>query len=160
VKEPPSGDDRQGDGPSDGRLDLGGLEEIVGLHLRLAQAATYRSFAEMLAPLDLTQKQIAVLWLIDANPGVSQIQLATTLNMDRATMMAIVDRLDGRGLLERQRSKVDRRRQELELTAAGGTLLTRAKTIVEAHEALLKARIGEDLAVVVAALKRLYRPAK
>lgn len=140
-----------------GGVGLGGLDDIVGVHLRLAQAAAYRSFMERLAPVELTQKQIAVLWLIGENPGVSQIQLATTLNMDRATMMAIIDRLDARELLDRQRSKVDRRKQMLALTKAGEELLVRAKTIVAAHEDDLKERIGKrGLAEFVEALRRIY----
>jgi DNA-binding MarR family transcriptional regulator len=138
------------------RLALGGLDQVVGLRLRMAHAASQRTFMEMLAPLELTQKQVAVLWLIDANPAVSQIQLATTLGMDRATMMAIVDRLDGRNLLARRRSKADRRRQELQLTEAGRALLVRAKALIGAHEETLKARIGaRELAAFTAALRRV-----
>jgi DNA-binding MarR family transcriptional regulator len=140
------------------RLSLGGLEEIIGLHMRLAQAAVYRGFMELLAPLELTQQQVAVLWLVDSNPGVSQIALATTLNMDRATMMAIIDRLDDRDLLDRARSKKDRRRQKLTLTRAGVELLARAKALIETHEEELRTRIGKrGLAEFVEALKRLYQ---
>jgi DNA-binding MarR family transcriptional regulator len=137
-------------------LELAGLCELIGLHLRLAQATVLRTFTADLASLDLNQRQIAVLWLIDANPGVCQIDLATQLEMDRASMMGVVDKLDDRGLLERQRSTVDRRRQELELTPAGRDLFARAKALVEAHEAALRARIGADeLEAFVAALRRV-----
>jgi hypothetical protein len=33
------------------------------------------------------------LWLIDSNPGVAQISVATALGMDRATMVEVVDRV-------------------------------------------------------------------
>jgi DNA-binding MarR family transcriptional regulator len=146
------------DADVDAHLQPDGLDQIVGLHLKLAQAATHRSFLEQLAPLDVTQKQVTVLWLIDANPGVSQIKLAKTLNMDRATMMAIVDKLDGRELLERKRSKIDRRRQRLFLTPDGESLLVKAKALIAEHERQVKARIGEQLVPeLVAALKRIYQ---
>src|SRR4051812_12661481 len=77
---------------------LGGLAEVVGVHLRLAQTAIYRNFYERLGHLDLTPKQTSVLWLIGETPGIAQIDLAARLDMDRATMMAIVDRLEARGL--------------------------------------------------------------
>jgi DNA-binding MarR family transcriptional regulator len=138
------------------QLELDGLCALVGLHLRMTHAVANRLFTELLAPLDLTQSSVAVLWLINANPGVSQIDLATTLQMDRATMMAIVDRLDGRDLLNRQRSTTDRRRQELELTPAGRDLLARAQSLIGMHEADLKARIGADkLESFIATLRRL-----
>jgi DNA-binding MarR family transcriptional regulator len=137
-------------------LKLGGLCELVGLHLRMAQATVHRMFAQDLAPLDLNQRQIAVLWLIKFNPGVSQIDLATRLEMDRASMMAVVDKLDAMGLLDRQRSTIDRRRQELELTHAGRDMLARAQALVEVHEAKLRARIGAaELEGFVAALRRV-----
>ena len=52
--------------------------------------------------LDLTQKQAATLWLINANPGVAQVSVAAALGMDRATMMSITDRLEERGLADSQ----------------------------------------------------------
>lgn len=139
-------------------LDLDGLDDIVGLHLRLAQAAAHRDFLDRLASLELTQKQTAVLWLVGANPGVSQIALATTLGMDRATMMAIVDRLDVRGLVVRRRSTEDRRRQALSLTEAGRAVLDDAKVAIAGHEAALKSKLGaRDCAAFIAALKRLQK---
>ena len=76
----------------------------------------HRDFMAAVAGLELTQKQTATLWLIQANPGVSQVSVAAALGMDRATMMSITDRLEERGFVIRKRSTVDRRRQELYLT--------------------------------------------
>ncbi len=138
---------------------LGSLGDIVGLHLRLAHNAVYRHFMESLAHLDLTQKQTSVLWLIDENPGIAQIDLAARLGMDRATMMAIIDRLEAREILTRNRSKRDRRRQDLHLTEAGKEVLTDARAAVGQHEAWLKGRIGDeaDVADFVEGLMRIYR---
>src|SRR4051794_33163526 len=91
-------------------LSLGRLDGLLGFHLRMASAVVARDFADELADLGLTQKQCAVLELIAANPQVSQIDMTATLGMDRATMMALVDRLDERGLLVRTPSLRDRRR--------------------------------------------------
>lgn len=136
---------------------LGELNEVVGLHLRLAQGEACRTFTEALGPLDVTQRQVGVLWMIGENPGSSQAAIASALEMDRASMMQIVDKLEGRGLIERRRSSVDRRCQELELTDAGEILLTCAKALIADHEARLRALIGEhELAAFVAALKRIH----
>ena len=53
--------------------ELGELADIVGFHIRLAHVAVYRHFTETFADLDLTQKQVSVLWLVDDHPGISQI---------------------------------------------------------------------------------------
>jgi DNA-binding MarR family transcriptional regulator len=123
-------------------LDFGGLDELLGFHLRMASAAVARDFAAAMAGLDLTQKQCAVLELVAANPHLSQIDLAQALGADRATMMAVVDRLDGRGLLLRRKSRRDGRRQELSLSAAGQRLLDEARLRIAAHEARFLERLG------------------
>lgn len=117
-----------------GGLKLDGLTELLGYHLRMAHVALYRDFMASLKGVDLTQKQAAVLTLIDVNAGCSQIALAGTLGTDRATMMTIIDRLQDRNLLYRTRSTVDRRRQELYLTDEGRAVLAEARALIAAHE--------------------------
>ncbi len=132
------------------------IDELVGFHLRLAYVAISRHFAAAMAHLDLTQKQTGVLWLIGENPGVSQITLATELDMDRASMMAIIDRLELRQLLVRERSKQDGRRQELYLTPKGRKVLVQTKAALAEHESWLASRFSpEELATFLEALKRL-----
>src|SRR5690606_20024077 len=114
---------------------LGGLEGIVGFHIRLAHVAVYRHFTETFADLDLTQKQVSVLWLVNDKPGISQIEVGRRLRMDRATTMTIVNRLQEREFLRRERSTSDGRKQALYLTGAGGTALERAKACIGEHEA-------------------------
>ena len=77
--------------------DVGEIRNIVGFHIRLAYGAVYRHFTETFAHLDLTQKQVSVLWLVDDHPGIAQTGLAQRMRMDRATTMAIVNRLQSKG---------------------------------------------------------------
>ena len=143
---------------NDGKLDLDGLPNLLGFHLRLAHVAVYRDFTSALAGLDLTQKQCATLQLIGANKGVSQVDLAATLGTDRATMMAMIDRLEQRGFLIRRRSTEDRRRQELYLTDDGEKMLTDAKRAIDEHERGFKARFtAAELKTLVAALSRIHK---
>ncbi|ODU62603.1 MAG: hypothetical protein ABS99_00010 [Acetobacteraceae bacterium SCN 69-10] len=144
------------DGDAGPALQLGWLEALLGFHLRMASAAVARDFAGAMHGLDLTQKQYAVLELINANPGVSQIDLATTLGTDRATMMAIVDRLDGRQLLTRRRSASDGRRQALHLTAAGARLLIVARDRIAEHEQRFIAALGGRGDHLIAMLREIY----
>ncbi len=122
------------------RGDLGGLEGIVGFHIRLAHGAVYRHFTETFADLDLTQKQVSALWLVSEFPGISQIELGRRLRMDRATTMTIVNRLQGRGFMRREQSKSDARKQALYLTEGGIDALAKARSCIRQHEAWLKAR--------------------
>ncbi len=118
----------------------------------------YRDFATAMAELDLTQKQFATLQLIGANPGVSQVDIAATLGTDRATMMAMVDRLEQRGLVVRRRSTSDRRRQELNLTPDGEATLGRAKHAIAEHERHFTSRFtAEELKALFNALGRIHQ---
>ena len=80
------------------------LDSLLGYLLRRAQGAMHRDFMDAVADFGLTQKQAAALWLIQANGGVSQVEVAAALGMDRATMMAVTDRLEDRGFVTRKRS--------------------------------------------------------
>jgi MarR family transcriptional regulator, organic hydroperoxide resistance regulator len=131
------------------------LDGLLGYHLRRAQGAMHRDYMAAVAGLDLTQKQTATVWLIQANPGVAQVSVAAALGMDRATMMAVTDRLEDRGLLVRKRSTVDRRRQELYLTPAGQAILRKVKTRIAEHEERIKAMFEPaELERLLAALKK------
>ena len=138
-------------------LERSGMDDFLGYQLRLAYLAISRHFARAMAPIDLTQKQLGVLWLIGANGGVSQITIARELGMDRASMMAIVDRLQDRGLVVRERSRHDGRRQELYLTAPGRKVLAKARVIVTKHERWMTERFSEgELGSLMDQLRRLH----
>jgi DNA-binding MarR family transcriptional regulator len=131
------------------------LDGLLGYRLRRAQGAMHRDYMAAIDELELTQKQTATLWLINANPSVSQVSVAAALGMDRATMMSITDRLEERGLVIRKRSTVDRRRQELYLTPAGISRLRKVKARIEEHEARVKALFKPaELAALLAALQK------
>lgn len=131
------------------------LDGLLGYRMRRAQGAMHRDYTSSVAGLDLTQKQTATLWLINANPGVSQVSIAGALSMDRATMMSVTDRLEERGLLVRKRSSVDRRRQELYLTPSGQNTLRKVKARIAEHEARFKALFKPaELAAFLAALEK------
>jgi DNA-binding MarR family transcriptional regulator len=138
------------------KLMFEGLDGLLGYRLRRAQGAMHRDYMAAVAGLDLTQKQTATLWLINGNPGVSQVSVAAALGMDRATMMAVVDRLEEHGLVIRKRSNTDRRRQKLYLTPAGQIMLRKVKARIAKHEERLKSLFtAAELAALLAALQKL-----
>lgn len=111
---------------------------------------------QAVAGLDLTQKQTAVLWLAAGNPGVSQSAIAAALAMDRATTMAVVDRLSERGMLRRQRSRTDRRRQEILITPAGRRALVRLRARIAEQETRTRALFTRaELLMLMDLLERL-----
>ena len=127
----------------DGDEDIGEIRNIVGFHIRLAHGAVYRHFTEKFAHIDLTQKQVSVLWLVGDHPNIAQTDLAQRMRMDRATTMAIVNRLESRAYLVRGQSKTDGRKQTLNLTSAGRKALLTSKGAIRQHEQWLKSRFSK-----------------
>lgn len=138
--------------------DIGEIRGIVGFHLRLAHGAVYRHFTESFAHLDLTQKQVSVLWLVDDHPGIAQTDLARLMRMDRATTMAIVNRLEARRYLLRGKSPSDNRKQTLALTGEGSKALAVAKDAIRQHEEWLKSRFtAKEVARLIEFLTRIHQ---
>ena len=143
--------------PAGAGLEASFLLALIGFNLRLAETVLYRDFAASMGRFDLTQRQSAVLILIGANPGVSQTGLARFLDTDRATMMAMIDRLEARGLIERRRANRDRRAQALFLTADGEKTCTDLKRSIRAHEREFVGRFSpKELETLIALLSRLH----
>jgi len=141
--------------PAEPDLMFADLDGLLGYLLRRAQGEMHRDFMAAVAEFALTQKQVATLWLIQANPAVSQVEVAATLGMDRATMMSVTDRLEDRGFVIRKRSTVDRRRQELYLTPAGQSTLRKCKVRIAEHEEKFSAMFTKaELGALLDALKR------
>ncbi len=141
----------------EGDEDIGEIRNIVGFHIRLAHGAVYRHFTETFAELDLTQKQVSVLWLVDDHPDIAQTDLAQRMRMDRATTMAIVNRLEAKAFLVRGKSPYDRRKQTLNLTVAGKQALSDAKDAVKQNEDWLKGRFTpNEVELLINLLARIH----
>jgi len=77
-------------------------------------------FAERIAELDLTPPQTGLIRLVASEPGLSQQAVAARLGMPASRLVALVDGLDERGVVERRRNPQDRRLHALHLTRARG----------------------------------------
>jgi len=143
--------------PIEGDDDIGEIRNIVGFHIRLAHGAVYRHFTETFTDLDLTQKQVSVLWLVDDHPDIAQTDLAHRMRMDRATTMAIINRLEARDLLIRGKSETDGRKQTLNLTDVGQEMLRVAKQAILDHENWLKSRFSDkEVTKLIELLTRIH----
>ncbi len=120
--------------PVSREVDFGMLSNLIGFRIRMAQNTMHRHYVDGTAKLRLGQRQFAVMELIDSNPGISQVDIAAVLGVDRPAMMVVVDRLENREVVVRKRSETDRRRQELRLTPKGKGFLDKVRAIVRDHE--------------------------
>ena len=95
--------------PADGSVDLDILPDLLGYNVRIAQLALQRSFTRAMSSSDI-------------GSGVAQ-----SLNIDKASIVSLVDRMEQNGWLVRRRSTEDRRRHGLFLTADGSRELKSLK---------------------------------
>ena len=123
-------------------LNHGVLDHLAGYHLRRAQIAVFQDFAEGMAGLGLTPGQFGVLALIQANPGLSQSALGRAMGVDRSTVVSVIDRLEGRGLVRRAPHSTDGRSYALQLSALGLRRFAEALKRVYKHEQRVARRLS------------------
>jgi DNA-binding MarR family transcriptional regulator len=120
------------------------LDRHLGYFARRLQIWVFQDFIRTLKRIDISPAQFSVLVVIGANRGLSQAELAAKLGIERARLVRLLHRLEGRGLVERRRSSADGRRHALQLTAQGRTTLARAKTLAARHEQRLIEKLGAE----------------
>lgn len=133
------------------------LQSLLGYNVRRAHVAIARDFQRNVGDGGIRPVVFSILVLAEAQPGIAQVELAATLALDKASVVALIDRLEDAGLVERRRSMQDRRRQGLFLTPRGMLRLQTLKDEVIRHERRFIDRYtAAELAQLAALLQRLH----
>lgn len=138
-------------------VDMDILPELLGYNLRTAQLALQRSFARA-GGSDIGNGVFGLLVLVGANPGIAQIQVATHLNIDKASVVAMVDKLEESGWLVRRRAQDDRRRYGLFLTPEGTRQLKQLKEQMQEREAIFESLYTPEERQLLISLLQRMRP--
>jgi DNA-binding MarR family transcriptional regulator len=112
----------------------------------LAQVGAHAAsqFAQRLGVLELTPPDAGILRLLRIAAGLSQQELAAKLQLHPSRMVAIVDNLEKRGLVERRANPDDRRLYSLYLTQAGGEALERIGRVAREHQDALLSSLSKE----------------
>ncbi|MCG8493571.1 MAG: MarR family transcriptional regulator [Sneathiellales bacterium] len=78
----------------------------------------------------MTSVQFAAMSALQANPGIDQITLAGMIAYDKVTIGGVVERLEKKGLINRERSEKDRRAKAIKLTRQGEDFLKAVTPVV------------------------------
>ena len=116
---------------------LGLLESLLGRMLFLLKKATLKAqefSEENLGPLGLTGRHLGVMLVISEKGSISQQEIGKCVQMDRTTMVQVIDELEKMHLVERKESPTDRRAHAVYLTAKGKELLPKADQLGRAAE--------------------------
>src|SRR5437879_4491794 len=126
-------------------------EEIVRLVLELSKTLVSH-YEARLADLHLTSPQAMLLHHLD--DPLPMTEVAGKLRCDPSNVTGIVDRLEGRGLIERQHLTKDRRVKHHALTDEGRRLRRRVETTLSSRPGLSAAPAAAQAALHDAALRR------
>ena len=121
--------------PPDGngsRTTVSTPERRILAALRRIVHATRLQSRRLAAKCRVTGPQLVCLHVLGEEGPLTSRELAQNVHLDPSTMVGIVDRLEGKGLLRRERSSRDRRAVLLNVTEAGAALVKQAPSPLQA----------------------------
>lgn len=132
------------------------MRRFIGYHMKRAFNVVQADLVKTLKPFDLRMLTYTALVLIVDNPGMRQSQLADAMDIERPNLVVIIDELERRELIVRDRVPTDRRAYALKATLAGRRLYEKAVAAVTAHESALLGGMDETTrATVITAMKQI-----
>jgi DNA-binding MarR family transcriptional regulator len=137
-------------------VDLGLLSRSLAFQVRNAQLTLQRRRLRNPTGISMGMAEFGALVLCERNPGLAQFQIAAALDIDKASVVAIVDRLEELGWVLRRRSNHDRRRYCLYLTPAGAQQAQMMRNQNEEAEAFAQEIFSpEELNLLLGLLARI-----
>ncbi len=115
------------------------LLDSIGFLLLRTHQRIHREFLAALGPLDIDPRHVGTMRALRAAGPATQGQLAAMLEVSPATVVQIVDHLEARGLVARERDPDDRRAYRLHLRPEATAVVAEAASI---SRAVVDARLG------------------
>jgi len=124
-------------------LSFGPLASIVGFHIARAAVATYDAFERFIGrPFELKKVEFSLLMLVLTNGAIPPKRLARALAVTAPNLTLLLDRLQDRGLIKRERNPADGRSQHVVLTDQGRKLARDAAAAAEPMERELQGHLS------------------
>ncbi|HPE61715.1 MAG: MarR family transcriptional regulator [Thiothrix sp.] len=120
------------------------LGRMIGYRLKRAYMQTQPEALRALQEDGLRMVSFSCLSIITDNPGIVQSGLAVALQVERSNLVVVLDELEERGLITRERVPTDRRRYALTATLRGRRLRDRAARKAREAEARVFGRLSEE----------------
>lgn len=118
------------------------LDALPGYVLRRAAQVMMAELASRLAPLSLRISDATLLLLVGARHDLTSSDIGKVLDIQRANMVPLLNRLEADGLIRRE--PIDRKSQAIVLTPAGLERLEDVKAITSRFENDLMGRIPDE----------------
>jgi DNA-binding MarR family transcriptional regulator len=115
-----------------------------------------RAWTSRLAGIGLEPREVMLFRFVALSEGRSQRDVAAAIGLPASRIVAMVDRLEAQGWIERRSSLTDRRTHALHVTPEGRRILERVRALTAEHEADLTAGLdSEERELLVELLDRL-----
>jgi DNA-binding MarR family transcriptional regulator len=140
------------------RLHEGAAHAILGYQIAQAAIVTNQVFDERVGHQrgGLRRVEFTILALVHGNRGVTARQLARALAVTPPNIAIWLDKLESRGLVERERSTSDARMQHVRLTARGAALVERSvQALLDGERESLEALSAAERAMLVELLHKV-----
>lgn len=142
-------------------IDYAMLQDRLGYKLRRAQMVYFDVFFEACAQEGITPGLFSILAIVYHNPGLTQSAVSAALEVDRSAMVAAIDKLEGMEVIERRKSKNDRRSYALYLTEKGKAFTDRLnKNVIEREADFEKFMDSKDREQLLNTLDRIIQAKK
>ena len=136
------------------------LLSLVGYNCRRAYLAIMPLFLERMSEYELRAVDFSVLSLLHANPNITQKRLSKAIHVSPPNLAILLDRLEARGLLMRQRNPLDKRSQTLILTPDGARMAAAAEQRVSDLESEATSGLTDsERAQLLKLLQKIAMPA-
>jgi len=140
---------------ADGKTRLGMLEDYIGYHLRIAQAASFRAFSQRTGRSDVKAGWLTILMIIAENPGIAPVVLSRAAGRDKSTLTPMLRDLIKRNYLVKEARASDRRSYGLNLTPEGRERLAELVEHAAAHDRELDRIIGTMKPKLIKMLRKI-----
>lgn len=128
----------------------------VGFLLAMVKGGAESICLNILSPLGLPPRQYGLLAVLATEGALSQQELAEWVRTDRTTMVAMIDSMEQRGWVRRERNPADRRAYLLQLTPAGKRIQARGSQLMDrAEDELLETLSSKEREQFIALLGKV-----
>ena len=131
------------------------IRDCISLQASAASKTIARLSRARLSPFGVTPIQFAVLQAASEADGQTAAEVGTTLMIDSATIVGVIDRLEAMELLVREADPSDRRLYRLSLTPKGMTALPAMQAGMNELNAEIDAKLGQSANGVRTSLRKL-----
>ena len=131
------------------------FRNVLGYHLRVAQEASFQAFSAAADKADLKPGWYSILTILAEYDGLTPSELSRVSGRDRSTLTSTLKGLAIQGMIERRQNPDDQRSYSVRLTDEGRKMQARLHAIARKHDRRLDEIVGQDKAVLIAALAKI-----